>query len=98
MHFADALNDKTIDWPSLFRENLVAEMKNIKEGLFKEKTIRLRTMIGPPLTMLLIADGLLTVHQELDANILMPSNIVEKSLSKKRKLESAMELIAGESS
>ena len=98
VHIADALNGKTIDWPALFRENLVAEMKSIKEDLFKDKTTALKTMVGPPLTMLLIADGLLTVHQELDAGILMPQEIIEKPLSKKRKLESTMELTAGKSS
>ena len=36
-HIADALNGKLIGWPTLFRENLVAKMKNIKEGLFRDK-------------------------------------------------------------
>jgi hypothetical protein len=58
----------------------------------------MRTLIGPPLTMWLISDGLLTVQQEIDASILMPSELDERPNNKKRKLEAEMELTQGNSS
>jgi hypothetical protein len=45
-HISDALNGKLVDWPLLFRENLLAELKTIKEGLFKDKTTGLKSMVG----------------------------------------------------
>lgn len=47
----------------------------------------LKSMVGPPLTMLLIADGLLSVQQEIEAGILMPSVLEEKTPNKKQKYE-----------
>ena len=97
-HIADALNGKLVDWPALYREIILTELKNIKEELFKDKTTLLKSMIAPPLTMLLIDGGLLTVSQEIEAGILMPANFIEKPVSKKRKLGPSMELTPGESS
>lgn len=87
-HISDALNGKLVDWPLLFRENLLAELRNIKEGLFKDRTTGLKSMVGPPLTMLLIAEELLTVSQEVQAGILVPSILEEPGqVTKKRKHE-----------
>ena len=45
-------------------------------------------MVGPPLTMLLIAEELLTVSQEVQAGILVPSILKEPcTATKKRKFE-----------
>ena len=97
-HIADALNGKLVDWPELFKEIMLTELRTLKEELFKDKTTMLKSMVGPPLTMLLIDEGLLSVQQELEAGILMPHDIVEKPNSKKRKLGPSMELTLGEPS
>jgi hypothetical protein len=97
-HIADALNGKLVDWPELFKEIILTELRTLKEELFKDKTTVLKSMVGPPLTMLLITEGLLSVQQELEAGILMPPDFIEKPLSKKRKLEPSMELTFGEPS
>lgn len=91
-HIADALNGKLVDWPELFKEIMLTELRGLKEELFKDKTKVLKSMVGPPLTMLLIDEGLLSVQQELEAGILMPPDVIEKPLSKKRKLEQGTEL------
>lgn len=36
-HITDALNGKPVDWPILFREIILTELKNLKEKLFKDK-------------------------------------------------------------
>jgi hypothetical protein len=54
MFIADALNGKIVDWPEIFRDNLIAELRSIKEELFKDKSLGIKSMVGPPLTMLLI--------------------------------------------
>ena len=101
-HVVDALNGKSVDWPLLFKENIAMELKNIKEALFKERTTRLKSMVGPPLTMLLIAEELLTVSQEVQAGILVPSILEEPcSVAKKRKYQPeqrVIDTIRGESS
>ena len=55
-------------------------------------------MIGPSLTMLLIAEGLLTIQQDIEAGILMPRDFIEKPISKKRKMEQSMEFTPGKPS
>lgn len=35
VHLSDVLNGKLVDWPSLFRDLIWAELKNLKEELFK---------------------------------------------------------------
>lgn len=94
----DALNGKLVDWRVLFREIILAKLKNIKEELFKDKTTMLKSMLGPPLTMLLMDGGLLIVSQEIEACILMPANFIEKPVSKKRKIGPSVELSLGEPS
>ena len=69
MHISDALNGKQVDWPEIFREILITKLRTIKEELFKDKTTGLKSMIGPPLTMILIAEGLLPVQQEVEAGV-----------------------------
>ena len=97
-HIQDALNGKEVDWPALFLEHIKLELIALKEGLFKDRNTSMRTLVGPPLTMLLINEGFLTVQQEISAGILMPAELTEKPASKKRKLETEMELIRGEPS
>jgi hypothetical protein len=63
--------EKQVNWPEIFRDILISELKSIKEKLFKDKTTRMKSMIGLPLTMLLITEGLLTVQQEIKACILI---------------------------
>ena len=91
MHISDALNGKPVDWPEIFRKILTMELRTIKEELFKDKTTGMKTMIGPPLTMLLIAEGLLSVQQEVEAGILTPSVLEACPVSKKRKQTSEPE-------
>ena len=86
-HIQDALNGKEVDWPALFSEYIKAELITLKEELYKDKTTNLRTLVGPPVTMLLNSEGLLTIQQELDAGILIPSELTETPACKKRKLE-----------
>ena len=74
------------------------ELINLKEALYKDKTTSLRTLVGPPLTMLLIHDGFLTVEQELEAGVLNPSGLIEKPCEKKRKYESQPTPVKGETS
>lgn len=74
------------------------ELIILKEELYKEKIANLRTLIGPPLTMLLISEGLLIIQQEIEAGILMPSLLEEKPLNKKRKYEQKLGQIKGNSS
>ena len=98
VHIQDALNGKEVDCPALFHGYIKTELINLKEALYKDKTTSLRTLVGPPLTMLLIHDGFLTVEQELDARVLNPSETVEKHCEKKRKLETQPTHQKGESS
>ena len=93
VHIADALNGKLVDWPILFKEIILTELNSIKEELFKDKATMLKSLIPPPLTMLLIDGGLLTVSQEIEVGILMPNNFIDKPVSKKRKIGPSMELI-----
>ena len=83
-HIADALNGKLVDWPALFKEIILTELKNTTEELFKDKTTLLKSMIAPPLTML--HGALPTVSQEIEADILMSANFIEKPVSDKRKI------------
>jgi hypothetical protein len=94
-HIVDAFNGKLVDWLPLFRETIVTELKSLKEELFKDKTTMLKTMLGPPLTMMLIIEGLLSVQQEIEAGILMPPDFIDKPVSKKRKMEQATKLTIG---
>ena len=55
----------------------------------------MRILVEPPLTMLLIIDGFITVQQEIEACILMPTDFIEEPVSKKRKTQSSMELFTG---
>lgn len=55
-------------------------------------------MVGPPFTMLLIVERLLIVQQEIEANILMPTDLIETLISNKNKMEPSMELTKGEPS
>jgi hypothetical protein len=98
MHIIDALNRKQVDWPEIFRDKLISELKSIKEEVFKDKTTGMKSMIGPPLTMLLIAEGLLIVPQEIEVDILMPADLIEKPIFKKRKIGPSMELTPGQPS
>jgi hypothetical protein len=98
VHLQDALNGREVDWPALFYGYIKAELVTLKEALYKDKTTTLRTLVGPPLTMILISEGLLTVPQEIEAGILMPSELIEEPSSKKRKTQPAMELTTGETS
>jgi hypothetical protein len=86
-HIQDALNGKEVDWPSLFHEYIRAELIALKEELYKEKTSTIRTLVGPPITMMLISEGLLTIPQEIQAGILMPSELTEPPPLKRRKCE-----------
>lgn len=98
VHIQDALNGRKVDWPALFYGYIKTKLINLKDALFKDKTTSLRTLVGPPLTMLLISDGVLTVQQELDARILMPSKLEDKPPNKKRKFEDELEHTKGKSS
>jgi hypothetical protein len=98
VHIQDALNGKEVDWPELFYNYLKMELITLKEELYKNKTTTLRTLVGPPLTMLLISEGWLTVQQELEAGILLPPEIVEAPPAKKRKYEDDTIGIVGETS
>ena len=97
-HIQDALNEKKVNWPALFFEYIKLELISLEEGLFKDRNTGMRTLVGPPLTMLLISEGFLTVQQEIEAEILMPTELTENPASKKQKTETRMELIRGESS
>lgn len=97
-HIQDALNGKEVDWLRLFYEYLKAELITLKEELYKDKTTILRTLVGPPITMLLASGGFLTVQQEIGAGMLLPSQLEEKAPNKKRKLEDKMEHTDGNSS
>jgi hypothetical protein len=63
------------------------ELIILKGMLYKDKTISLRTLIGPSLTMLLISEGFLIIQQKIVAGILMPSVLEEKSTNKKKKYD-----------
>ena len=95
VHIQDALNGREVDWPALFYGYIKAELITLKEALYKDKTTTLRTLVGPPLTMILISEGLLTVQQEIEAGILMPSELIEEPISKRRKTQPSMELAMG---
>ena len=73
VHIQDAFNGKEVDWPALFYEHIRIKLITLKEELYNDKIVNLRTLIGPPFTMLLISEGFLTIQQEVDAMILMPS-------------------------
>lgn len=79
-----------MDWLEIFKGLIEAELKYLKEELFKEKSALLKSMVGPPLTMLLMAEGLLTVQQEMEAGFLETSIFQDKTIpeNKKRKYES----------
>ena len=55
-------------------------------------------MVGPPITMMLMAKGLLSVQQEIEASFLETSIFQDKSIpsSKKRKHDTEMELLGTE--
>lgn len=72
-----------IDWPEIFYENIKMELIPLKEKLYKNINTGMRTLVGPPLTMLLISDGFLTVQQEIEAGILMHAELIKKPYSKK---------------
>ena len=91
VHIQNALNGKEVDWPALFYDHMRMELITLKEELYKDKTTSLRTLIGPPLTMLLISEGFLTIQQEIEAGILMPSVLEEKPTNKKRKYDHDLE-------
>ena len=97
-HIADALNGKSVDWPAVFREIIETELKNLKHELFKDKSALLKSMVGPPITMLLMDEGLLSVQQEIDAGFLETSVLQDKIVpsSKKRKHDTEMELLGTE--
>ena len=63
LHIQEALNGKEVDWHALFYEHIKMELISLKERLYKERTTGIRTLVGPPLTMLLISEGFLTVQQ-----------------------------------
>ena len=87
-YITDALNGKIVDWPAIFKENMLIELKSLKEELYKDKTTMLKTMVGPPLTILLLNEGVMSVQQELAAGMLVPSKKLEqKPPNKKRKSE-----------
>ena len=74
------------------------ELISLKEALYKDRNKGMRTIVGPPLTMLLISDGFLTVQQKIEAGIVMPTELIERPASKKRKMDTKMELTKGEPS
>ena len=98
VHITDALNGKPVDWPTVYRELIEAELKNLKHELFKDKSTLLKSMVGPPITMMLMAEGLLSVQQEIEAGFLETSIFQDKSVpsSKKRKHDTVMELLGTE--
>ena len=98
VHITDALNGKPVDWPTVYRELIEAELKNLKHELFKDKSTLLKSMVGPPITMMLMAEGLLSVQQEIEASFLETSIFQDKSVpsSKKRKHDTTMELLSTE--
>ena len=98
VHIQDALNGKEVDWPALYYEHIKMELISLKEGLYKDMNSGMRTLVGPPLTMWLISNELLTVQQEIDAGILMPSKLEERPLNKKRKLDYELDHTRGNSS
>lgn len=67
LHIHDTLNGGEVDWPTLFYAYIRTEFITLKETLYKDKTTSLRTLVGPPFTMLLINEELLTVQKKLDA-------------------------------
>lgn len=75
---------------------MIAELRSVKEELFKDKATGIKPLIGPPLTILLIAEGLLTVQQEIGAGILISSMLESSPVSKKRKHAPEMEPIGTE--
>ena len=87
VHVQDALNGKEVDWLGLFYNYIKMELVTLKEKLHKSKTTALRTPVGPPLTMLLIDKGHLTVQQEIEAGILISPEVTEANPAKKRKID-----------
>ena len=87
VHVQDALNGKEVDWPRLFYNYIKMELTTLKEELHKSKTTALRTLMGPPLTMLLIDEGHLTVQHEIEAGILIIPEETEANPAKKRKFD-----------
>ena len=84
-HIADALSGKLVDWPALFWGIILIELKNIKNELFKDKTTMLKSMIGPPLTMLFIDWRLLVVLQEIETCILMSLTSLKNQFQRKER-------------
>ena len=74
------------------------ELIYLKEWLYKDKVTSIKTLVGPPLTMLLITDRLLTVQQEIEASILVPADLIHNQFPKERKTQPSKELITGETS
>ena len=56
----------------------------------------MRTLVGPPITMLLSTDGFLTVQQEINAGMLI--DFIEEPISKKKKTQPSLELTSEETS
>jgi len=83
LHIQDALNGKEVDWPALLYGYIKTELINLKETLYKDRTTTVRTFVGPPLTMMLINEGLLSVQQELEAGIFMPLDPMENHVRKR---------------
>ena len=78
LHIQDALNGKEMDWPALYYEDPKMELTSLKEWLYKDKYLRMQTLVGPPLIIWLISDALLTIQQDIYVGILMPSELEEK--------------------
>ena len=96
VHIQDALNGKEVDWHALFCEYIKLELILLKEALYKKKGNNIRTLVGPPFTVLLTTNGFLTVQQEIEVGMLV--DFIEKPISKKRKIQPSMELTTGETS
>ena len=64
-----ALNGERVDWPLILHKHWIAQLQLICQDLSAKKSHVTKSMIGAHLTLLLVARGLLTIHQEAVAGI-----------------------------
>lgn len=53
-----------------------AKLITLKNELYKTETTILMIMIGPPLPMLMMSEGVLSVQQKVESGVLIPFELV----------------------
>lgn len=71
-HVLDALNGQTVDWPQEFHREMMAEMVTLHNTNSAPKVKMQKTSIGPHVTLILKATGVLKIREELEAGYRSP--------------------------